>query len=198
MRRRSRNRSSCASGSGKVPLSSTGFWVASTRKGRGSGCVAPSTVTWRSSMASRKLDWVRGVARLISSASTRLAKIGPGLKSKSLGALVEDLAAGDVAGQQVGRALHAHEAQAERGGQGAHQQRLGDAGHVVEQHVAFGEQRDEQQTHLLVLADDDLLDRSGSHRARAARPGRCRPVRRSWVSGWSFMGAFPFRRAGLG
>ena len=84
MRSRSRKRSSCASGRGNVPFSSTGFWVASTRKGRGRGWVAPSTVTWRSSMASRKLDWVRGVARLISSASTRLAKIGPGLKSKSL------------------------------------------------------------------------------------------------------------------
>ena len=31
--------------------------------------VAPSTVTWRSPMHSSSADWVRGVARLISSAS---------------------------------------------------------------------------------------------------------------------------------
>ena len=58
-----------------------GFWVAMTMKGGPSGCVWPSTVTWRSSIASSRADWVRGVARLISSASTMLAKIGPRLKS---------------------------------------------------------------------------------------------------------------------
>ncbi len=43
----------------------------------------PSTVTWRSSMASSRADWVLGVARLISSASTIWAKIGPGRNSNS-------------------------------------------------------------------------------------------------------------------
>lgn len=42
----------------------------------------PSTVTCRSSIASRRLDWVRGVARLISSASRILVKTGPCLNSK--------------------------------------------------------------------------------------------------------------------
>ncbi len=81
MRRQRRKRSTCASGRGNVPFSSTGFCVASTMNGRGSPCVVPSTVTPRSSMASRKADWARGVARLISSARTMLANSGPGLNS---------------------------------------------------------------------------------------------------------------------
>src|SRR5216683_4375778 len=80
---RNKKRSSCASGSGNVPSSSIGFCVASTRNGRGSGRVSPSTLTWRSSMHSRSADCVRGVARLISSASTTWAKIGPGRNSNS-------------------------------------------------------------------------------------------------------------------
>src|SRR6266851_967646 len=83
MESRNRKRSNCASGSGNVPSSSIGFCVASTRNGRGSGRVSPSTLTWRSSMHSRSADCVRGVARLISSASTTWAKIGPGRNSNS-------------------------------------------------------------------------------------------------------------------
>ena len=54
-----------------------GFCVASTKKGSGSACVSPNTVTRRSCMASNSDDCVLGEARLISSASTRLVKIGP-------------------------------------------------------------------------------------------------------------------------
>ena len=54
-----------------------GFWVASTMNGGSSAWVSPNTVTCRSSMASNTADCVLGVARLISSASTRLAKTGP-------------------------------------------------------------------------------------------------------------------------
>ncbi len=75
---RKRKRSSCASGNGKVPSSSIGFWVAMTKNGSGSGWVASSTVTWRSCIASRRLDCARGVARLISSTSTMFAMSGPG------------------------------------------------------------------------------------------------------------------------
>ena len=83
MRTRSRKRSSCASGSGKVPSSSTGFWVARTRKGLGSGRLSPSAVTCFSSIASNRADWVRGVARLISSARRTCVKTGPGRKENS-------------------------------------------------------------------------------------------------------------------
>ena len=72
-----RKRSSCASGNGYVPAMSTGFCVAMTTNGRGRSRVTPSTDTVRSSIASSSADCVRGVARLISSASTIDANTGP-------------------------------------------------------------------------------------------------------------------------
>src|SRR5262245_7958132 len=50
--------------------------------GRASSCVCTSTVTLRSCMHSSRPDCVFGEARLISSTSTTLAKIGPGRNSK--------------------------------------------------------------------------------------------------------------------
>lgn len=78
MRTRSWNRSSCASGSEYVPSYSTGLAVAITRKGSASGRVSPSTVTCDSAIASSSAAWVFGGVRLISSASSRCVKTGPG------------------------------------------------------------------------------------------------------------------------
>ena len=47
-------------------------------------CGTPSTVTRPSSMTSSSADWVLGEARLISSARTMVAKIGPGWNSNFL------------------------------------------------------------------------------------------------------------------
>ena len=58
-----------------------GFWVAMTMNGSPASWRTPSTVMWASSMTSSSADWVLGEARLISSARTMLAKIGPGWKS---------------------------------------------------------------------------------------------------------------------
>ncbi len=66
-----------------MPSSSIGFWVARTKNGTGRARVSVPTVTVRSCIASRSALWVFGVARLTSSASTRLAKIGPGWYSNS-------------------------------------------------------------------------------------------------------------------
>ena len=82
-------RSSWASGSGKVPSYSMGFWVAMTRKGSGRRIVSPSSVTWYSCIASSSADWVLGEARLISSARMMLAKSGPLRSSKSVLVAVE-------------------------------------------------------------------------------------------------------------
>src|SRR2546428_116146 len=71
-------RSSSASGSGYVPSNSTGFWVANTVNTGESAWLVPSIVTVRSCIASRSAAWVLAGARLISSARTRSAKIGPG------------------------------------------------------------------------------------------------------------------------
>ena len=80
---RTRNRSSCASGNGYVPSYSIGLAVASTWNGGRSGYVVPSTLTCFSCMASSSAAWVFGGVRLISSASSRLVKTGPGRNWKS-------------------------------------------------------------------------------------------------------------------
>jgi len=66
-----------------VPSWSIGFSDAITTNRGGTSRVTPSTVTWRSAIASSSADCVRGIARLISSTSTTLANTGPGLNSKS-------------------------------------------------------------------------------------------------------------------
>ncbi len=53
-----------------------------TKKGCGSSCVSPSTVTCSSDIASRRAACVFGGARFISSARTTFAKTGPSLNSK--------------------------------------------------------------------------------------------------------------------
>ena len=75
------NRSSWASGSGYVPSYSMGFAVASTWNGAGRLNVWPSTVTWRSCIASSSAAWVLGGVRLISSPMSTLVKTGPSWNS---------------------------------------------------------------------------------------------------------------------
>ena len=129
-----------------------------TKKGLGSGWVWPPIVTCLSCMASRSALWTFAGARLISSARTRLAKIGPrwGLKSPVFGwkTMVPD----DVARQQVRRELDPLELDAESRRQGLDQQGLGQAGHPLEEHVAAGEQGDEKPFDDGLLADDGLAD----------------------------------------
>ena len=71
----------------------------------------------------------------------------------------------------------AREREAEGGGDRAHEQRLGDAGHVVEEHVPVGEQRDGEQARLVGLADDDaphlLGDRAADLGGGHSRIRRC-------------------------
>ena len=80
---RIRKRSSWFSGRKYVPSNSYGFCVATTMNGAGSTSTWPSALTVPSAMASSSALCVRGVARLISSASTTLAKTGPRLNSKA-------------------------------------------------------------------------------------------------------------------
>ena len=73
-------RSSCESGRGCVPTDPTGFCVAMHTKGRGTGCVTPSTVTAISSMTSSSADCVLAEVRLISSPRSRLQFTAPMVK----------------------------------------------------------------------------------------------------------------------
>ena len=95
-----RNRSSCDSGSGKMPSCSYGFWVAITRNGSGRGCVRPSTVTVRSCIASSSDACVRGGVRLISSARRMFVNTAPGMKTFSpiFTVLTPVISSGEVSG----------------------------------------------------------------------------------------------------
>ena len=158
MRTRRRNRSSCDSGSGNVPAKSCGFCVAMTKNGSGSGMVCPSSETWPSFIASSSADWVRGLARLISSARSMFAKIGPWRRTNSPVPLVVDAHAEDVARQEVARELDAAQLAADRLGEGAREGGLADARDVLDEQVAAGEERDERELHGVLLALQRTFD----------------------------------------
>ena len=73
--------------------------------------------------------------------------------------LLEDLRAEDVAGHQVRRVQFTPEAQVERLPERAHQQRLAESRHPLEQAVPAGQQADEELLDDVGLADDRLRDR---------------------------------------
>ena len=82
---RTRNRSSCASGSGKVPSWSTGFWVAMTRNGGFRSYVVPSTET--SPLGHRlqqgRLGPRRGPVDLVGQEDLREDRAGPERRTRS-------------------------------------------------------------------------------------------------------------------
>ena len=139
-----------------MPSSSIGFCVASTKNGDGSGRVSPNVVTRRSCIASSSAACVLGEARLISSASSRFVKTGPGWKTNSLRpvAFLEDVAAGDVGRQQVGRELDAAEVERQQPRQRLDELGLAQAGQAFEQHVSAREQRRDDLVDRLFLAEN--------------------------------------------
>ena len=110
---RKRKRSSCASGSGKVPSYSIGFCVASTRNGRGQQRASrrPRDLALAHRFQQRGLRARRGAVDLVGQQD--VGEDGPGHELEAARLLVEDADAGDVAGQQVGRALDAAKVDAE-------------------------------------------------------------------------------------
>ncbi len=77
-------------------------------------------------------------------------------KAELRGARVVNQRAGDVARHEVGGELKSLRVERERGGERSHQQRFRHAGHAFEQHVAVGEQRDDDAAHDGVLPDNGL------------------------------------------
>ena len=148
-----KKRSIWASGNGKVPKDSSGFWVASTIKGSARRLVTPSTVICLSSMASSRADWVRGVARLISSANTKLVKAGPELELTGL--LVVEIDAGQIGGQQVGCELHPFEAPAHRARKCTQEHGFAGAGLIFQQYMASAEEADQNFLGSILLAHND-------------------------------------------
>ena len=87
------------------------------------------------------------------------------------GRRIVDLRADHVGGQQVRRELDALERRVDRLGERSHRERLGQPGHALEQHVAAGEQADQQPVDHVVLADDPPRDlpRDVLHQSRIRR-----------------------------
>ena len=69
-----------------------------------------------------------------------------------------DARADEVGGNEVGRELHARERAAEHAGGRLDRQRLGEAGHALDQQVALGEQADEDALEHGVLPGDHPPD----------------------------------------
>ena len=165
--RDSRRRS--ASGSGRAALRAADrcpparSGSASPARGTASGTSwrAPATVTCCSCIACSSADWVRGLARLISSAISSWPKIGPGMKRKARlppGAFLQHFAAEDVGGHQVGRELDAPGVEAEHGAERLDQLGLGEAGHADQHAVAAGQDGDQRVLDHLLLAEDHRAD----------------------------------------
>ena len=72
-------------------------------------------------------------------------------------ALVVDADAEDVAREQVAGELHAAQLAADGLGDGARERRLADAGHVLDEQVAAGEERDERELDGVLLAFERTL-----------------------------------------
>ncbi len=71
---------------------------------------------------------------------------------------VEDVRAGDVGRHEIGRELDAVELAAEHPGERPDEERLGHAGHALDQRMAAGENADERVIDHVFLADDDFAD----------------------------------------
>ena len=138
-----------------------------------------STVTAPSFIASRSADCVFGVARLISSARTMLAKIGPGVELETIGRRVEDRDAEHVGRERVARELDAPEVEREAAAERARERRLSDARDVLDQDVAAGQQRRQEQIHGAGLAPvgerdvfAELRERGGGRKRVGHRESR--------------------------
>ncbi len=144
---------------GRCPRSPAGSAWRGRRTARRARRSCLATVTRCSCIASSSALCVFGVARLISSASTMLAKMRPLAEAERLlpaRALVDDRGADDVGRHHVGRELDARELQLQRLGHGAHQHGLAEAGHALEQRVRAGEHAGEHPVDDIAVAHDHL------------------------------------------
>ncbi len=107
----------------------------------------------------RRLGLRRGPVDLVADDDVGEHRAGPELEG--LGLAVVDGDPGDVAGQQVRGELDAADRAVDGPGQRLGQRGLADAGHVLDQQVAFGQHGDQRDPHHLRLADQHLLDVGG-------------------------------------
>ena len=115
---------------------------------------------------------------MISSPTTRLANTAPGLNSNSRDSWSKIDTPVTSLGSRSGVNWMRRTEQSMRAGQRLGEHRLADAGHVLDEQVALGEQHDQRQPDDVGLALDDLLDVVRDARWRTSRSvvqaGRCR------------------------
>jgi hypothetical protein len=111
-------------------------------------------------MASSSADCVLGRRAINFVGQHQVREDRPVLKAERLRAAfgIDDHAADDVSGHQVGRELDARIFQVQHARKRAQQRGLAQSGDALQQHVAAGEQADEHSVHHILLADDDLSD----------------------------------------
>ena len=137
-----KKRSSCASGSGYVPSISSGFCVARTTNGSSSTCVRLPTrdAVLLHRLEQRALRLRRRAVHLVGEHDVRedgaLAELE---RLRAALRLVDDRRAEDVGRHEVRRELDARERERQRLGQRAHEHRLAEARHALEQRVPAGE-----------------------------------------------------------
>ena len=136
-----------------MPSCSTGFCVANTVNRSPSGRETPSTVTWRSCHRLEQcgLRLRRCAVDLVG--EQEIGEHGPGLELEAARRIAEDVHTGDIGRHEVGRELDAREANAERCGEHAREQRLRGTGHAFDEHVSAREERGEDLIDHVVLAE---------------------------------------------
>ena len=118
-------------------------------------------------------DWVRGLARLISSAISSWAKTGPSMKRKErrpVSLFLHHLGAQDVGRHQVGRELDALGFHAQHDAQSLDQLGLGEARDADQQQVAARQERNQGLIDDILLAINDLADRGARGPELGAQP----------------------------
>ena len=102
----------------------------------------------------------------------------PAPRGEHLVLRVVERVAGDVGGHEIGRELDAPEGSGDGARQRLHQQRLAQAGHALDQHMAAGEQRAEHRVDHFGLTDERL---ARSRRASPPRPWLPGKIVLQWV-----------------
>ena len=176
-----KKRSSCASGSGKVPSYSIGFSVARSRNGLGSRRVSAVRrhLLLGHRLEQRGLGLRHRAVDLVDEHDVREDR--PGLELELPDLLVVDREAGDVVRLQVGRALDPGRDRAlDRLGDRPGEHGLRGARHVLEEHVAAARERAEDEPDLLASCRGrrSRCSRGAARRSRRrARPAPPRPPR---------------------
>ena len=119
----------------------------------------PSTLTWRSSIDSSSADCVFGEARLISSPTTMLAKMPPGLNSKSRVSWLNTETPVMSDGSRSGVNWIRRTEQAIERPRALASMVLPTPGHVLDEQVTLGQQHDQGEVDRAPLALDHALDR---------------------------------------